>query len=145
MKKELESQQRASRATEVLRQQLAESEVNGKDLLANVSDLKRSLVDTDREINTLKAKLAASRSTEASLKAPGSAMKGNAARSWTGQSELMHAAHAKEDLYGDLTGLIIQSVKREDAEDVFDCIQTGRNGSKFTKSTCFVERQLTTE
>ncbi|KAL1838186.1 hypothetical protein VTK73DRAFT_4431 [Phialemonium thermophilum] len=35
----------------------------------------------------------------------------------------------KEDLYGDLTGLIVRAVKREGGEDVFDCIQTGRNGT----------------
>lgn len=36
----------------------------------------------------------------------------------------------KEDLYSDLTGLMIRNVKRLDDEDVYDCIQTGRNGSK---------------
>lgn len=39
----------------------------------------------------------------------------------------------KEDLYADLTGLIVRGVKREPDEDVYDCIQTGRNGSKSTK------------
>jgi len=38
----------------------------------------------------------------------------------------------KEELYRDLTGLLIMDVKRREAdegeEDVFDCIQTGRNG-----------------
>ena len=132
MKKELEYQQKTSRATEDLRGQLEESEANGTNLLAKVSDLTQSLSDADREIRSLTTKLAASRSAEANLKAPGSAMKGNAARNWTGQSELMHAAHAKEDLYGDLTGLLVQSMKRENDEDVFDCIQTGRNGSEST-------------
>lgn len=36
----------------------------------------------------------------------------------------------KEDLYCDLTGLMIHGVKRVDGEDVFDCIQTGKNGSE---------------
>ncbi|KAI9662956.1 MAG: hypothetical protein M1821_008003 [Bathelium mastoideum] len=35
----------------------------------------------------------------------------------------------KEDLYSDLTGLIIRGVKREEGEDVYDCIQTGLNGT----------------
>jgi hypothetical protein len=47
-------------------------------------------------------------------------------------SEATLAAQKKENLYGDLTGLIVRSVKREGGEDVFDCIQTGRNGSMFT-------------
>jgi hypothetical protein len=38
----------------------------------------------------------------------------------------------KEELYTDLTGLIVRGVKREEDEDVYDCIQTGRNGSKWT-------------
>ena len=37
----------------------------------------------------------------------------------------------KENLYSDLTGLIIRNVKRKDGEDEFDCLQTGRNGSKY--------------
>lgn len=38
----------------------------------------------------------------------------------------------KEDLYSDLTGLIVRGVKRDQqtGEDVYDCIQTGKNGSK---------------
>lgn len=48
-----------------------------------------------------------------------------------GNSEAAQVAQLKEDLYADLTGLIIRGIKREDEEDIFDCIQTGRNGSKF--------------
>ncbi|KAF2455005.1 chromosome segregation protein Csm1/Pcs1-domain-containing protein [Lineolata rhizophorae] len=36
----------------------------------------------------------------------------------------------KEELYSDLTGLIVRGVKRgEDGTDTYDCIQTGRNGT----------------
>jgi hypothetical protein len=38
-------------------------------------------------------------------------------------------AKMKENLYSDLTGLIIRGVKRKEGEDEYDCIQTGRNGS----------------
>lgn len=41
-------------------------------------------------------------------------------------------AHLKEELYRDLTGLIINSVKRKDGEDEYSCIQTGRNGSTYS-------------
>jgi hypothetical protein len=50
-------------------------------------------------------------------------------------------AQMKENLYGDLTGLIIRGVRREGGEggdDVFDCIQTGRNGG-----TSLTKRQST--
>lgn len=41
---------------------------------------------------------------------------------------------AKETLYEDLTDLILRGVKHDEMEDVFDCIQTGRNGSEFNPS-----------
>lgn len=40
-------------------------------------------------------------------------------------------AQLKEDLYGDMTGLIIRSVKEREADHLYDCIQTGVNGSKY--------------
>ena len=51
-----------------------------------------------------------------------------------GSAEAAQAAQVallKEDLYSDLTGLILRGVERGDEADVYDCIQTGRNGSKF--------------
>ena len=50
-----------------------------------------------------------------------------------GSAEAAYAAQVaqlKEDLYSDLTGLILRGVERKDDSDVYDCIQTGRNGSK---------------
>ena len=50
-----------------------------------------------------------------------------------GSAEAAHAAQVaqlKEDLYSDLTGLILRGVERKDESDIYDCIQTGRNGSK---------------
>lgn len=55
-----------------------------------------------------------------------------------GSAEAAHAAQVaqlKEDLYSDLTGLILRGVERKEESDVYDCIQTGRNGSKYP-STC---------
>ena len=49
----------------------------------------------------------------------------------TGNLDGPKQAALKEELYRDLTGLIINSVKRRDGEDEFSCIQTGRNGSKY--------------
>jgi excinuclease UvrABC ATPase subunit len=40
-------------------------------------------------------------------------------------------AKQKVDLYSDLTNLVVLGMKRnEDDEDVYDCLQTGRNGSE---------------
>ena len=54
-----------------------------------------------------------------------------------GSAEAAHAAQVaqlKEDLYSDLTGLILRGVERGSESDVYDCIQTGRNGSEYPLS-----------
>jgi hypothetical protein len=63
-------------------------------------------------------------------KVPGSALKPNSSNARGAQAEYLHAAQEKEDLYGDLTGLIVRGVKHSGGETEFDCIQTGRNGSE---------------
>lgn len=86
----------------------------------------------------MSAKLAANRSAagsieSANVKGTSSAVKANGGIRMMGSAEAIQAAQIaqlKEDLYSDLTGLIIRDVKREAEEDVYDCIQTGRNGSK---------------
>ena len=73
-----------------------------------------------------------------SAKTPGSAIRGKTPAQRTimvGSAEAAYAAQVaqlKEDLYSDLTGLILRGVERQDEYDVYDCIQTGRNGSKFS-------------
>ena len=67
---------------------------------------------------------------------PGSAVKpnGGVRTVMVGSAEAAQAAviaKLKEDLYADLSGLIIRTVKREEDTDVYDCLQTGRNGSRF--------------
>lgn len=67
---------------------------------------------------------------------PGSAMNNKANQPRTimmGSAEAAQAAQIallKEDLYSDLTGLILRGVERSEESDIYDCIQTGRNGSK---------------
>ncbi|KAH8586830.1 chromosome segregation protein Csm1/Pcs1-domain-containing protein [Bisporella sp. PMI_857] len=89
------------------------------------------------ENKTLSTKLAANRTASASVesasnKVSGSAVKANGGIRMVGSVEaaqVAQAAQLKEDLYSDLTGLIIRGVKRDSEDDVFDCIQTGRNGT----------------
>jgi hypothetical protein len=78
----------------------------------------------------LSAKLAASRAGEASIKIPGSTLKPGIVGNKGAPLEAVLMAQAKEDLYGDLTGLIVRGMSQGNGENVFDCIQTGRNGSK---------------
>lgn len=111
--------------------------------LTNEKDSLRSLLQAAQgEVKTLQAKFAATRqgSETISRNAPSSSAKSQAlfgAKVGTsGNAEAAKDAQKrvlKEELYGDLTGLIIRDIKHreEDGEDVYDCIQTGRNGSMF--------------
>jgi chromosome segregation ATPase len=107
-------------------------------LQAQLARMTVSLSEAQSENKTLSAKLAANRTAATSVesttsKVPSSAVKANGGIRMVGSAEaaqVAQAAQLKEDIYSDLTGLIIRSVKREAEEDVFDCLQTGRNGSK---------------
>lgn len=101
------------------------------------STLSASLSSAQNEIKALQGKLGALRSssvTADNAKVPGSAMKlHTAARGGHPATvDSAQSAQMKEELYRDLTGLIVRSVKRSDEGDTYDCIQTGRNGSKST-------------
>lgn len=113
------------------------SEAKADGLQAKITDMTTSLSETRTENKALSAKLAAARATEAAAaKVPGSALK---ASRGVGASQLQveamqassQTAQMKEDLYADLTGLIVRGVKRGSEQDIYDCLQTGRNGSKF--------------
>jgi hypothetical protein len=106
-----------------------------------------SLTETQNETKALTAKLEAARKTNAaSDKVPGSAVKktDHAKTSHMGgaTAEAVKENALKEELYRDLTGLIINSVKRRDGEDEYSCIQTGRNGSMIFTS-CTTSNPLT--
>jgi len=115
------------------------SEAKVDSLQTRVNEMTTSLSEARTEIKALSAKLAAARAAEANkVVVPGSALKATAAassRAVAAAAEAIQAstqaAQMKEDLYGDLTGLIVRGVKRESDLDVYDCLQTGRNGSEF--------------
>ena len=121
-----------------LKKKLDSQSVEMKALQAQVAQLTTSLSGTQAENKALSAKLAVNRTAavsveSASTKVPGSAVKSSGVIRMMGTAEaaqLAQAAQLKEDLYSDLSGLIIRNVKRDIEEDVFDCIQTGRNGSR---------------
>lgn len=131
LKAELSAKSSQAEKCEVLRQQLDEATAGESELKGRINELSTSLSDARREIRTLSAKLAASRSADAQTKAPGSALKSNAGGARAAPAEVVQVAQAKEDLYGDLTGLIVRGLTHNEDEDVFDCIQTGRNGSEY--------------
>ena len=106
-------------------------------LESQVKDLSSQLSSAHIETTTLQTKLAAARNASTAVdaigsKGPGSAVKGAGAnRPVVASAETALAAQLKEDLYSDLTGLIIRDVKKRESDHVYDCIQTGINGSRF--------------
>ncbi|KJZ69434.1 hypothetical protein HIM_11163 [Hirsutella minnesotensis 3608] len=134
LKADLAVQLSMTEQAEDLRHQLGQSEAERSRVESTVEEMKKALATARSEIAALTAKLSANRNAEANAMVPGSTRKagttkpGGAAYK-TDMSEIVQVAQAKEDLYGDLTGLIVRGMRRADEEDVFDCIQTGRNGT----------------
>ncbi|KAM0718590.1 hypothetical protein Q7P37_005660 [Cladosporium fusiforme] len=104
---------------------------DNKELKAKAQAAQSDSKAAQNEIKSMEAKLVAARAeiTAQEAKAKGAAAARNIP---TNTSESQKEAKMKENLYSDLTGLIIRNVKRKDGEDEFDCLQTGRNGSKYT-------------
>lgn len=138
LRKELAAQAPVAQEARKLRKQVQSQEVEMNGMRDVAAELEKSLATAQNEIQALQAKLAAARApsvdTTAS-KQPASAVKPNSHRQpLLGNSESAQAAQyaqMKEELYSDLTGLIIRSVKRTEEGDTYDCIQTGRNGSEY--------------
>jgi hypothetical protein len=119
-----------------LRNQNATLQAENQRLAAENQTQATTIPSLQNEVKALQAKLTAARSNvipEApanSRAVPGSAAKSRLNKV-ENENERIRLMQMKEDLYSDLTGLMIHNIKRMDEEDVFDCIQTGRNGSKF--------------
>ena len=125
-----------SRTSEIasLNKSIAALTKTNTSLTADNKRLADSLNTAQKENSTLNTKLAAARQPEAS-KVPGSAVKArNTGVVLPGSAEAAKDAmlqKQKVEMYCDLTNLVIVAVKKnEDDEDVYDCLQTGRNGSK---------------
>jgi len=129
-------QNRTSDLASMKKELAALSKENAR-LTSETKKLTDSLATSQNESKTLSNKLAAARSSAQpeAKNVPGSAVKprsngivlpGNAEA-----AKEATLAKQKVDLYSDLTNLVVLGMKRnEDEEDVYDCLQTGRNGSK---------------
>lgn len=136
LKEQLRTQTELAKETKALRMDAERIGREKKDLAAENKGLKDEKAAQQMEIKNLNAKLSASRNTsvEPAKNVPSSAAK-PARTVVVGSAEAQAEAvkrQLKEDLYSDLTGLILRNVKRGDGENLFDCLQTGRNGSKRT-------------
>jgi hypothetical protein len=119
-----------------MKKELAALSKENARLTSDNKKLTESLTVSQNESKTLSNKLAAARSSTQSEKAvPGSAVKSRASGvilpGTVEAAKEAVLAKQKVELYSDLTNLVILGMKRnDDEEDVYDCLQTGRNGSK---------------
>jgi hypothetical protein len=134
LRQEIAALQGLAVETKSLKTQLAKAEAENERLASENKNLKNA----QNEVKILQAKLAAARShTENAANAkgqPGARAPGKGAKDPVNGLDEAQIMKLKEDLYCDLTGLMIHGVKRVDGEDVFDCIQTGKNGSESVAS-----------
>jgi len=144
LRAELAAERQRNSEAEQLRKELQILKKSAESSQADKKSLQTQLNEARNEAKSLQAKLAAARSSSAdagATKVPGSAIKQNGGRTiLVGAAEGAKEAQKrllKEELYRDLTGLLVMDVKRRETEDgeedVFDCIQTGRNGCKFNR------------
>lgn len=109
-------------------------------LLLEKARLKEELQVSQNAVKSFEAKLVAARQQMSNITANQDSSR-NASSATTrndfnrnvgpSATDAQKEGKMKENLYADLTGLIIRSVKRnKDGEDEYDCLQTGRNGSK---------------
>ncbi|KAG5978157.1 hypothetical protein E4U55_006340 [Claviceps digitariae] len=129
LKAELAVQSDVVKENEQLERQLERSRANADELERTITGLTASLSKAKSEIQSLSSKLGAMRALEVANKAPTSMTKATTGGAKAASSGALLAAQAKEDLYSDLTGLIVRGTSQMNGENVFDCIQTGRNGT----------------
>ena len=141
LKKELAEARKSSNSsssdTSGMQKQISSLTTSNEKLKTENADIRSSLQAAQNETKSLEAKLVAARqqlshSASTQEKPSNSATTRNDLSRSVGPNatDAQKEAKMKENLYSDLTGLIIRGVKRKDAEDEYDCIQTGRNGSK---------------
>lgn len=135
LKEELAKQTKLAQGTKNLQTQLEKKEKRATQLEDELEGVTTSLNKAQNEIKALQAKLTVSRNAAANAE---NARPGPGARNGTssrlvanGNVESVQIAQLKEDLYSDLTGLIIRDVKKRESDHLYDCIQTGLNGSKY--------------
>ncbi|KAL8912421.1 MAG: hypothetical protein Q9171_002607 [Xanthocarpia ochracea] len=139
LKKELTTQKALAQESRNLQKQLVAKDVDISKAQALATELSNSLSESQNENKVLQAKIASARTASSVIessnsKTPGSVIKGKGPLRtvMVGSAEAAQAAQAaqlKEDLYRDLTGLLVLGLEKGEQADVYDCIQTGRNGT----------------
>lgn len=137
LKQQLSEMQSRSSEIATLKKDMLRLEKENARLTSENKKLKDSLATSQNENKSLSTKLAAARSSAPpeNKNVPSSAVKPRSTGVvLPGTAEAAKEAQfqkQKVELYSDLTDLVVLGVKKnEDEEQVYDCLQTGRNGSK---------------
>ncbi|KAF8441826.1 chromosome segregation protein Csm1/Pcs1-domain-containing protein [Terfezia claveryi] len=151
---DLNAYQNLGAVNKTLRKELAAKTTEISALKNKVTELQKNAYATQNEIQSLTAKLIVARKAAVAPQAPGSAVKPKGHSRdpphMNGHGPTSSAGHipwevvAKEDLYGDLTALTVLGVKifpDQPHQRVYDCIQTGKNGTLHFKLTTPVTMQ----
>lgn len=145
LREQIQAQSAQGQQSRSLQQQLRERDAEVAQYRSQAEEATTQLSAAQNEAKALQTKLTAARNTAASLegaaRAPGSAAKNTPAnRAQTAEAaQAAQFAQLKEDLYSDLTGLIIRDVKKRESDHLYDCIQTGVNGSRYPQFTGLTE------
>ncbi|KJY00838.1 chromosome segregation protein [Zymoseptoria brevis] len=134
LKKELadlkKSTSSVSTETTGLQKQIDSLTTSNNKLTVERDDLKGKHQVSQNEVKSLEAKLMTARQQIShSAQEAETAAKKHTTGTALSLGDAQKEAKMKENLYADLTGLLIRAVKRKDGEDEYDCIQTGRNGT----------------
>lgn len=144
LKKELATHKALNADTTSIQNEILTRDADLRKAHKQADDLSKQLADAQNENKALQAKLANFRSVSATVESLDARRPASGLRAWqqtqsvktvmVGSAEAAQAAQVaqlKEDLYSDLTGLIMRGVEMGKENDTYDCIQTGPNGSKF--------------
>ncbi|KAF8416188.1 chromosome segregation protein Csm1/Pcs1-domain-containing protein [Tirmania nivea] len=145
---DLNAYQNLATVNKGLKKELAAKGIEISNLNNKVTELEKDVYAAKNEIQSLTAKLTVARQAAAAPQVPGSAVKPKAHSRdpphMNGHGPTMLTGPipweivAKEDLYGDLTALTVLGVKVFPDQPhlrVYDCIQTGKNGTLHFKLT----------
>jgi uncharacterized coiled-coil DUF342 family protein len=131
LKKQLSCQDNISADAKALRRELEAIRAESARQAKEIKSLTSSLQESQNECKVLSAKLTAARAQSE----PPTSKVINSTTKARGTTPAAHNSVAdrqlREELLSDLTGLIVRKIEKgDDGELSYDCLQTGKNGSK---------------
>ncbi|KAI5777807.1 chromosome segregation protein Csm1/Pcs1-domain-containing protein [Geopyxis carbonaria] len=135
LQSDLDAQTKLAGESKSLLKQLSNKDAEIKKLESKIKDLNKQVSDSHKENQVLQAKVASAQLVQKGV--PNSAIKPHArgmpgkaaAAANASHADIDWVTRAKDELFGDLTNLIIVNAKPDGGKRLFECIQTGANGT----------------